>query len=226
MKTDLVLLFTLAYVTAFAQCISIPTKINATNTRLWSLSDGNSGLDDYILKDVKGFARSCCTNIWGYDPTDCNKWQLAYWVVIPEIILDNQIREWLNENFNPSVRTKDAEVMCNCKRNPQTKQCEPVTNHEPFPFFAFGTGSSDTHSEKVLLPHIAWEAQELMDQYNSKFYLYSFNSPCSGDPGSCLSNIFYITANNMYKNQKRFHQMNVGFYDWYLNKKLPHRCSE
>merc|ERR1712179_885933 len=102
--------------------------------------------------------------------------------------------------------------MCNCKRNTQTKQCEPVlnhlptiptntnytntnsqpfsnnthnitniTSHEPFPFFAFGTGSPDTHSEQVLLPHIAWEARQLMDQYNSKFYLYSFNSP-SDDP--------------------------------------------
>jgi len=221
----------------FAHGISIPSNLTVSDSKLWTLNNAQNNEDNEIYQLLKTYGEWCCWFATGQE--NCNKKQLAYWAYIPMRITNrNERMQFVANKFDPRNRDEDEqELMCNCIW--QQQQCQPVPDNNPdYPFFSLGEGFPATHSEQTLLPIMAYYAAALRDEYGveSQFYMYSYNSPCSREPDwppnqtSCMKNIFETTFLSMYfeglHNYERYHQMNVGFYQWYImerrfNEDLP-----
>ena len=204
------------------------------DSTLWTLNDDSNDITNEVYRELAKYAKFCCESMHGKSESDCSTQQMAYWAFIGKKLKPDHRLEFL-KGFDPSKMDEDIrQKACNCiKYEYNPNKCYPVVHYNTsafnstkkpiffhFPFFAFGEGKSNTHSEQVLLPKISYAANEMKARDNtSDFYMYSYNSPCSRDLdryGSCLKNIFVYSDRDMYKGTKPWHTMNVGFYKWYV----------
>ena len=188
------------------------------NSRLWTVNDDKTDFTNQVFSYLTDFAKYCCEKIHKQTTDKCNHRQMGYWAFIPNNLNNKNLKiNWLRQNFDPKIKNNKEQLqMCNCVLDSNGK-CQPFTNGVQYPLFSFGQGKSDTHSEQILLPKMAYSATVLPQKVT--FYLYSLNSPCSRDLGgtkSCMTNIFKFANENLYQKQTPFHKMSIGFKNWYV----------
>jgi len=196
---------------------------SSTSRTLYEFNDVENEFTNRVLAELAEYSKYCCETI--HKGTNCQTRQMGYWAMIEDVIVgDDEKLDWLRDLYDPRERNAndpERDLMCNCVRDSKGKciQGQQVTDLE-FPYFSFGSGKSDTHTEQILLPKIEFLADVSMaDALQSTFYLYSYNSPCSKDidqGGSCSKNIFKSTYGHFFKNNKKYHTLITGFKNWYI----------